>query len=109
VAEWAGSVAAWAVTVVVALSAQDSVADSTDFGVDSAATIQGTALALASPTGLITAEDGVIPILTTITPTILTRLIRTPMLIRTHPTTTRMHTADTTRPPACKQMEDRFI
>ena len=94
--------------MVGASSAQDS-----EVGVDSeAASFQGTALssALAFLTGLIiTAQDGVIPIPTKVTPTILTRLIRTPMLIRTHQTPTGMRTADRTRPPAHKQIENRFI
>ena len=64
--------------------------------------------ALASPTGLITAQDGVIPIRTTVTP-MLTRLIRIPMFIRTHLRSTGMRTANPARPPARKQMENRFI
>jgi hypothetical protein len=117
--EWAVvSVLEWAVVSVVecgamvgALSAQDSVADSTDFGAVSAVTFQGTALSSVSVslTGLITARDGVIPttvILTTVTPT---RLIRIPTRIRTHLTPTGMRTAVRTRTPARKQMENRFI
>ena len=76
--EWA------AVSTVGAMVGALSVEDSA-FAVDSmAATIRGTALssALVSPTVVITAQDGVILIRTP--PTILTRLIRIPLLIHIH-------------------------
>ena len=73
------SMAEWVASTVKALSAQDfEEVVSED---SAAASFQGTALALglAFPaTGLITAPDGVI--LTTVIPTILTRLIHTPCL-----------------------------
>ena len=101
--EWA------AVSTVGAMVGALSVEDSA-FAVDSmAATIRGTvsSSALVSPTVVITAQDGVILIRTP--PTILTRLIRIPLLIHIHLQTTRMRTVDPNRHPVRKQMEDRFI
>jgi hypothetical protein len=73
---------------------------------DSAATILGTALSsdLAIPTRHITARAGV-----TVTPTILITLIRIHMLIHTRITITGMFTADLTKSPVRKQMDNCSI
>ena len=80
-------------------------------GEDTAATIQGTALAsgLAFPvTGLITVPDGVI-LTTAILITTLTRLIPTQFLILIHLLVTAMCTPDPISPTARRQMGSRFF